>query len=261
VGRVMVGACCCLWFMHKSVSCAVRNRIIVLVSGFPVCFTIAMASLGPAVKKLRSALGLTQPAFAKRVGLSVRAIANYEKDREPSGEILQRFAGLAARHNLDGLAKIFYDAFADEIRGRTIPSTAEETAYTRAMLLLLRHRSVFSGWTKVSGEVVAALESLVEEARKAPTLKAAAALVKMEEALVELRYHAAPNAEQRIHELARVRSGETGEVFEQAYAHVVYERPDLYEEYLEDRAAAAKGTSLEASMHRPRRAVAKPRKS
>ena len=224
-----------------------------------MCFTIAMDSLGRAVKKLRSALGLTQPAFAKRVGLSVRAIANYEKDREPSGEVLRRFASLAARHNLDSLAKIFSDAFAEEIQGRTNPSTAEETAYTRAILLLLRNRSVFSGWRQVSTEVIAALESLIAEARKTPSLKAA--LVKMEEVLVELRYHAAPNADQKIHELARARSDATGEAFEQAYVHVVYERPDLYEEHLEDRAAAAKGTRFEASMHRVRRQPARQGKS
>ena len=218
-----------------------------------------MDSLGPAVKKLRSALGLTQPAFAKRVGLSVRAIANYEKDREPGGEVLRRFASLAARHNLDGLAKIFSDAFAEEIQGRTNPSTAEETAYTGAILLLLRNRSVSSGWGQVSTEVIAALESLVAEVRKTPSLRAA--LVKMEEVLVELRYHAAPNAERKIHELARARSDATGEAFEQAYVHVVYERPDLYEEYLEDRAAAADGTRFEASMHRARRQPARPRKS
>lgn len=220
---------------------------------------LAMDSLGPAVKKLRAALGLTQPAFAKRVGLSVRAIANYEKDREPGGEVLRRFASLAARHSLASLAQIFSDAFAEEIQWRTNPSTAEETAYTQAILLLLRNRNVSSGWGRVSIEVIAALESLVAGVRKTPSAKAG--LAKMEEVLVELRYHAAPNAEQKIHELARARSGETGEAFEQAYAHVVYERPDLYEEYLEDRAAAAKGTRFEASMHRVRRQPKKPKKS
>src|ERR1022692_4766670 len=189
--------------MHVVYHRACSRCLRALVSACLVCFTIAMDSLGPAVKKLRSALGLTQPAFAKRVGLSVRAIANYEKDREPGGEVLRRFASLAARHNLDSLAKIFNDAFAEEIRGRTNPSTAEETAYTQAMLLLLRNRSVFSGWGQVSNEVIAALESLVAEVRKTPSLKAA--LVKMEEVLVELRYHAAPNAEQKLQELARAR--------------------------------------------------------
>jgi transcriptional regulator with XRE-family HTH domain len=218
-----------------------------------------MDSLGPAVKKLRSALALTQPAFAKRVGASVRAIANYEKDRAPGGEVLRRFGSLAARHGLDSLAKIFYDAFAEEIQGRTNPSTAEETAYTQAILLLIRNRSVGAGWRQVSTEVIEALESLIAEARKTPSLKAA--LVKMEEVLVELRYHAAPNAEQKIHELARGRSGETGETPSQAFAHIVYERPDLYAEYLEDRAAAAKGTGFESSMHRARRQPTRPRKS
>jgi transcriptional regulator with XRE-family HTH domain len=81
------------------------------------------------VKKLRSALGLTQPVFAKRVGLSVRAVANYEKDREPNGEVLQRLASLAARHNLNDLAKIFSDAFSGQVQRSTTPRTAEEAAW------------------------------------------------------------------------------------------------------------------------------------
>jgi len=210
-----------------------------------------MDVLATAVKKLRSTLGLTQPAFAERIGISVRAVANYEKDRDPSGEVLQRLANVAARHNLSDLAQTFVDAFSKEVHGRTTPGTTEEKAWVQATLLLLRNRDALPGWKHLSTEFVAALEALVEMAARKPSLKTNR--VRFEEALIELRYHAAPNAEQKIQELARTRAREAGESFEQAYAQTVHERPDLYEDYLEDRAAAAKGTSLESSMSRGRK--------
>lgn len=202
-----------------------------------------MAALVSAVKKLRAALGLTQPAFARRIGVSIRAIANYEKDREPKGEILQRLASLAARHNFNDLAKVFADAFAAEVAALAVAGTAEETAYTRAILFLLRNRSSLPEWKQLSDQIVTTLESLAKNHDGADGAK-------IEEALVELRYYAAPNAEKKIEEAARSRSKKTGEAFEQAYARILLERPDLYEEYLEDRAAAANGTRFEGSMAR-----------
>jgi transcriptional regulator with XRE-family HTH domain len=206
-----------------------------------------MDALISATKRLRAELGLTQPAFAKRLGLSVRAVAYYEKDRKPSGEILRNLCTLAGRHGRDDLARIFADAYDRELRGRTDPSTPEENAWVRALLLLLRSKSMLPVSQQISKELVAALESLAESARK-PSAKMDP--TKIEEALVDLRYHVAPNAEGKIEELARVRSTESGESIERARSHIIHERPDLYEDYLEDRAAAAKGTSFEGSMTR-----------
>jgi transcriptional regulator with XRE-family HTH domain len=209
-----------------------------------------MDALVSAVKRLRAELKLTQPAFAKRLGLSVRAVAYYEKDREPSGEILQRLGSLAARCGREDLAKVFSDAFHRELKDKTTPSTPEENAWVQALLLLLRHRSVRPVSQQLSSELVAALESLAEAARK-PSAKMN--LPRVEEVLVELRYRTAPNAEQKIEELARARVRETGEPIERARGHIIHERPDLYEDYLEDRAAAAKGTGFEGSMARGKR--------
>jgi transcriptional regulator with XRE-family HTH domain len=209
-----------------------------------------MDALVSAVKRLRAELKLTQPEFAKRVGVSVRAVAYYEKDRDPSGEILQRLGSLAARHGRDDLAKVFSDAFRRELQDKTTPSTPEENAWVQALLLLLRHRSVRPISQQISKELVAALESLAESARK-PSAKMN--LPRVEEVLVELRYRTAPNAEQKIEELARARTRETGEPIERARGHIIHERPDLYEDYLDDRAAAAKGTSFERSMARGKR--------
>jgi len=209
-----------------------------------------MDPLVSAVKRLRAALKLTQPAFAKRVGLSVRAVAYYEKDREPSGEILHRLGSLAARHGRGDLTKVFSDAFSRELQGRTTPSTPEENAWVQALLLLLRNRSLLPVSRRISTELVAALESLAESARK-PSAKMN--LAKVEEVLVELRYRIAPSAEEKIDELARARVRETGEPVERARIDIIHERPDLYEEYLDDRAAAAKGTGFESSMARGKR--------
>jgi hypothetical protein len=63
----------------------------------------------------------------------------------------------------------------------------------------------------------------------------------------------APTAEQKIEELARARIRETSEPIERARVHIIHERPDLYEDYLDDRAAAAKGTVFESSMTRGKR--------
>jgi transcriptional regulator with XRE-family HTH domain len=204
-----------------------------------------MGALIQAVRKLQKTLGYSQTDFARRLGISLRAVGYYESDREPRGDVLRRLYSLAVKHNLQALAKTFADAISEESQGRATPATAEESAYVRAVLSLTRNRDLLPEW-KLSADLIGGLEALV---RVAPDRDRAA----IEEALVELRYHAAPNAEKKIEQLARARSQETGEPLQKAYAHVVYERPDLYAEYLEDRAAAAKGTGFEGSMARGKR--------
>jgi len=63
-----------------------------------------------AVKRLRESVGLSQQAFATEMGLSIRAVANYEKDRMPEREVLVRFMAFAMKHNEPKLANIFSDA-------------------------------------------------------------------------------------------------------------------------------------------------------
>ncbi len=60
-----------------------------------------------AVKRLRESAGLSQQAFATAMGLSIRAVANYEKDRTPEREVLVRFMVFAMKHNQPKLANIF----------------------------------------------------------------------------------------------------------------------------------------------------------
>jgi transcriptional regulator with XRE-family HTH domain len=60
-----------------------------------------------AVRQLRTVSGLSQQAFATRFGMSVRAIANYEKDRNPNKQALFKFAAYARELRSPELADIF----------------------------------------------------------------------------------------------------------------------------------------------------------
>ena len=52
-------------------------------------------NLNTAVKELRNALGLSQQAFATQLGLSIRAVVNYEKNRAPTARALAQLEQLA----------------------------------------------------------------------------------------------------------------------------------------------------------------------
>jgi transcriptional regulator with XRE-family HTH domain len=67
-----------------------------------------------AVRNLRKRLGLSQQAFANELGLSLRAIANYEKDRRPSGEELARLYSVSLKHRQKRLAATFKAALTAE---------------------------------------------------------------------------------------------------------------------------------------------------
>lgn len=73
-----------------------------------------------ATRELRKHLGDSQQAFANRLGLSIRAVANYESDRTPTGRVLVAMSRLAYKSNRSGLFTVFVSALADElnIQGR-----------------------------------------------------------------------------------------------------------------------------------------------
>jgi transcriptional regulator with XRE-family HTH domain len=63
--------------------------------------------LAAAVRGLREALGMSQQAFATELGLSIRAIANYEKDRKPEPKVLASLAKFATAHEQFKFANVF----------------------------------------------------------------------------------------------------------------------------------------------------------
>lgn len=74
-----------------------------------------MNDLVAAVRKLRAHLGDSQQAFATRLSLSISAIANYERDRNPTGRPLLQFMELAYKSDRPDLAEIFRAAAAAEL--------------------------------------------------------------------------------------------------------------------------------------------------
>jgi transcriptional regulator with XRE-family HTH domain len=74
-----------------------------------------------AVRKLRQELGDSQQRFANRLGLSIRAIANYEKDRRPTGVALVRLARAAKDAGKPELSNDFMMALMDELGLIDIP--------------------------------------------------------------------------------------------------------------------------------------------
>lgn len=68
-----------------------------------------------AVRTLRQRLGESQQAFASRLGLSIRAIANYEKNRKPTGKALAALARVAQAAGEAELANQFLTALAEEM--------------------------------------------------------------------------------------------------------------------------------------------------
>lgn len=68
-----------------------------------------------AVRALRQYLGDSQQAFANRLGLSIRAIANYEKDRKPTGMALVSLARAASDAGKEDLKNTFISTLMDEL--------------------------------------------------------------------------------------------------------------------------------------------------
>jgi transcriptional regulator with XRE-family HTH domain len=68
-----------------------------------------------AVKKLRAHLGETQQQFAARLGLSMSAIQNYERDRSPTGRALAMLAKAATDASRRDLADLFAAALGREL--------------------------------------------------------------------------------------------------------------------------------------------------
>jgi transcriptional regulator with XRE-family HTH domain len=88
-----------------------------------------------AVKELRHALGLSQQAFATQLGLSIRAVVNYEKDRAPTARALAQLEKLASDNDHSELARIFRDALGSELgfgMSDRAPLSAEEHYLDRA---------------------------------------------------------------------------------------------------------------------------------
>jgi len=198
--------------------------------------------LNEAVQQLRAVTDDTQQSLAQRLGLSLRAIANYEKDRVPHHAVLLRLAKLAQQVGREDLAEVFNAALSTELKEVLEPMTKEEKVWSEAVLALLRNRDR-TDWPRAARGMIRALETLVEQKHEGDTDEFAAILL-------EARYSLANKAERELERLTKTRQADTGETYYEAYSQVLLQNPALYAQYLEQRAAAARGTSLEATMAR-----------
>lgn len=77
----------------------------------------AQAGLVPAaVLDLRRRLGVSQQALSNRLGLSLRAIANYEAGRVPTVRVLIRLARLAGDQGHADLSETFSAPYAQRLQ-------------------------------------------------------------------------------------------------------------------------------------------------
>jgi transcriptional regulator with XRE-family HTH domain len=200
--------------------------------------------LTQAVRELRTLTGETQQSFAQRLGLSLRAINNYEKDRAPNSPALFRLAKLARQVGRLDLAQVFSSALSAELQEVVEPMTKEERIWSSVVLALVRDRQL-TDWPRIGGFLVKALEKVARQ-------KDAAEAKELEPVLVEARYSLTSTAEIELEELAKAQQIKTGQAYYQAYSEVLLHNPELYNRYLQERAAAARGTSIERTMATPR---------
>jgi transcriptional regulator with XRE-family HTH domain len=201
-------------------------------------------NLNEAVRQLRVVTGETQQSFAQRLGVSIRAVTNYEKDRAPNDAALFRLAKLSRQVGRVDLAQVFSAALSDELQEVVEPMTKEERVWSAVVLALLRHREL-TDWPKMGHLLVKELQKLLRR-HDLPAAEDLAAV------LLEARYNLASKAELELQNLAKARQAKTGETYYQAYSQVLIENPDLYTRYLQERAAAARGTPYEKSMALPK---------
>jgi transcriptional regulator with XRE-family HTH domain len=94
-----------------------------------------------AVKSLRWHLSESQQEFSNRLGFSIRALANYEKDRIPGAVALQRLLEVADEAGRGDLADVFREAYWKSV-SRTFPGlTDEQSAWVEVLCCILDSRN------------------------------------------------------------------------------------------------------------------------
>lgn len=209
-----------------------------------------MDDLVLAVRELRAAFGDTLQAFAARSGLSISAIANYERDRIPTAKALYQFSKLASEIQRSDLAARFSQAFqagmgdaqidiADEVRRSALIALAEneEAQWLEGQLVALIKKA--RKGKQLTYPIVLALDRTPDQNAR---------ITYLESLLVQLRMRSAKSADSLLNELATERAEQTGESFEKSYSQVLLAHPELYARYNQERADAARGTQFESSL-------------
>lgn len=196
-------------------------------------------TIAEAVRTLRGKIGITQEGLATRLGLSARAITNYERGRIPVQSVLLSLARLAADLEYVDLARIFAAEHASAVKRKTEAATAEERALVRLILALARDRRHVKQWPDIVSKLLKAIDDLIIDAGVKHLT--AADLSALEEARVLGRSQLAPSAAQKLESMAVARSRLTGESLDQARTAVLLDSPELYSELSQERGAPATG--------------------
>jgi len=208
-----------------------------------------MDDLVSAVRELRKALGDSQQAFATRLGMSMRAIANYETDRAPSGRALYKLEQLARASGQYELAHKFAQALATEMEW---VQEAGQPVWTGLVRELVRNQKLCAGWPEIAAVLVGELEKLIAKAKSgmqiaSPLNSQEAAVANLESYLTEARYALEGSVEQKVERLAKEwLKSNPDKTMEQAA--IWTQHPELYAQYRQERANAARGTQFEDSL-------------
>jgi len=200
----------------------------------------AIEKLANQIKLLRSLLKCSQPEFARRLGISLRAYINYERgDRKPGAGTLQALARIAERHGHKDMEATFDSAFKRLLDRRSTPVTEDERAWVRIVILLIR-KNTFS--TQITQAIIKTLQDLIMKPEPGATAR------DVEAALKEAQYYAAGTTEQKLEVLVDQLMIEKGISRAQAYAAIAYERPNLYAQVFEE----AKAMCVSREVHESR---------
>jgi transcriptional regulator with XRE-family HTH domain len=192
-----------------------------------------------AVRRLRLALGDTQQQFASRTGLAISTVVRYELSRPPKGKALEQFRAIAEQNGLNDIARTFAYAMGQ----------APETAAVHAALdSLWWNRQNLTAWPLLAHHMHTAVETLIELKQKQPD-SVAESLETLEAQLIHLRSILFGTAVDRMNEAAAsIAAKHPSLTWGKAYERALQEQPELYTEYLQERADAAHGTSAEPSL-------------
>jgi transcriptional regulator with XRE-family HTH domain len=196
-----------------------------------------MGNISTAVRKLRKQMDLTQQDLANRLGVTARAVANYEAGRVPRAEVLSGLCRISSENKLADLAQQFAAGLRGSLRFtiKAEPLNDEEVAIVRVVLCLARDKDKVPEWDQITQSMLSALDALAKRAGAEFTLSEPDDLTA---SLVLARTFLVPNAELKLYNLARERAMKTGESPEKARNEVLLEYPELYAELIKDRAAA-----------------------
>lgn len=196
-----------------------------------MCYVYCMDSLSKLVVEFRNRLGDSQPKFAARLGVSARAIANYDAGRRPTRAVLWKIAKLAEHCGFADLHNIFSNAYFTAMDGLLKPIGRREQAWVRMILAVLRRSGSAADLQKVAESLLAMLETLALDSKQA----GGADSEDLRLALAIARSEIFPRAEAKACRRAAWESRATGATRERAYAKVLLDDPELYAEVRAER--------------------------